>query len=83
MHQHYAIVALYAVQQQERWLLLQVAAILLGLKSRRWGVQEVSWLLRTGVFRDAAPVAQLRHSVLPTLMLPKRRPALAAGFRAA
>ena len=55
-------------RSQAALLLLQVAHFF-GPEETSFEVQEVSWLLWTGVFRGAAPVVQ---AVLPTLMLPKR-----------
>ena len=58
-----------ALHNMQETMFVVPSGNLLGLKRRRPGVQQVSWLLWTGVFRGAAPVAQ---AVLPTLMLPKR-----------
>ena len=51
-----------------------------GPEETSFEVQEVSWLLWTGVFRGAAPVVQ---AVLPTLMLPNRRASTGRGAWAA
>ena len=77
MHQFFPTMAsdaLHSSNNMQETMFLVPSGNLLGLKRRRPGVQEVSWLLWTGVFRGAAPVAQRRLPCHHDLSA-KRRPA--------
>ena len=63
-------------RSQAALLLLQVAHFF-GPEETSFEVQEVSWLLWTGVFRGAAPVVQ----ACPLSCCQNAGPALAAGLR--